>query len=120
MWWDSRVAGATARLARAAGKDEAWRERVFTALFEEHRAAPDADTAVAWARELAWDLDPSALDAEIDALDVRTLEALDAEVTGVPTFMLGRWPVGGIQTDETMLHMLGRYARKRRDEGATT
>ena len=41
-------------------------------------------------------------------------KAADAMVTGVPTFQLGAWPLGGIQTDETMLAILGKWARRQR------
>lgn len=115
VWWDSRIAGATALVMREHGRDAGWRERIWTALFEERRAAPDASEAVAWARDLAVDLDEAELARARDELERRTLAALEDEVTGVPTFMLGGWPVGGIQTDETMIQMLGRYAHKARE-----
>jgi len=115
IWWDSRVAGAAALVARQKGRDPGWRERIWTALFEERREAPDVADAVAWARDLALDLSDAELRSAQVELEGRTLAALDAQVTGVPTFMLGRWPVGGIQTDETMLQILGRYAAKARE-----
>ena len=49
-----------------------------------------------------------------DELVARTRHAHAQEVTGVPNFMLGSWPFGGIQTDETMLSILGRFAARRR------
>ncbi len=112
VWWDSRSAGAAALLMRRHGRDAGWRERIWTALFEERRAAPDAAEAVAWARDLDVELDERELARALEDLERRTLAALDEQVTGVPTFMLGGWPVGGIQTDETMIQMLGRYAHR--------
>ena len=35
-------------------------------------------------------------------------------MSGVPTFMLGAWPFGGIQSDDTMLRVLERFATKAR------
>ncbi len=114
IWHDSRPAGAAALLARRKGRDAGWRERVWTALFEERRDAPGPDEAVALARELELELGPDELGLATEELDELTLQALDAQVTGVPTFMLGRWPFGGIQTEATMTHVLERFARKAR------
>jgi hypothetical protein len=36
-------------------------------------------------------------------------------VTGVPTFMLGRWPFGGIQQQDTMRMVLERFASRCRE-----
>ena len=41
-----------------------------------------------------------------------TDEAREAEITGVPTFQLGGWPLGGIQSDETMRAILARWAAR--------
>jgi predicted DsbA family dithiol-disulfide isomerase len=48
------------------------------------------------------------------SLAVATERAREEQVTGVPTFMLGAWPFGGIQNDDTMLRVLERFARKAR------
>ena len=39
-------------------------------------------------------------------------------VSGVPTFMLGAWPFGGIQSDARLLHVFERFARKARGREA--
>ncbi|MDP6540561.1 MAG: DsbA family protein [Planctomycetota bacterium] len=114
IWLDSRLLGAAALIARSRGRDAGWRERVWTALFEERREPPDLEGTVFMARDLALVLAPAEFeDASID-LDALTLAAVEAQVTGVPTFMLGRWPFGGIQSEETMTHVLERYARRAR------
>ena len=69
-------------------------------------------------RETTDQLDDAGLAAGRSELSQRTERARGEEVTGVPNFMLGPWPFGGIQTDETMLHLLGRFAAKQR-EGAS-
>ena len=120
VWHDSRAVGAAAiALALAAGSHEAtWRERVFSALFEEHREAPDEAETAGWIRELGWSLPPDALATGRTALSVQTEAAREAMVTGVPTFMLGEWPFGGIQSEETMTHILRRFAEKQRERRA--
>ncbi len=115
VWMDSRPAGAGALLAARAGRDTTWRERIWTALFEERRDAPGVEEVVALAAELDLAFESDALERAMDELDELTLLALDAQVTGVPTFMLGGWPFGGIQTEDTMAHVLERYARKARE-----
>ena len=119
VWHDSRSAGAAAIALEGTPHAASWRERVFSALFEERRDAPGDEDVLAWIRELGWTFGPDRLAAGRDGLSTRTEAAREAMVTGVPTFMLGEWPFGGIQTEETMTHVLGRYAarvRERKEE----
>ena len=121
VWHDSRSVGAAAIALAGTPHEESWRERVFTAFFEERLDAPGDDGVLAWFRDLGWTLAPDALSAGRERLSTRTEVAREAMVTGVPTFMLGEWPFGGIQTEETMEHVLRRYAariRQRTQEGA--
>jgi hypothetical protein len=63
---------------------------------------------------------PIAPDAVLEArAELETLTSLAAQemVTGVPTFMLGRWPCGGIQQPETMRLLLERFASRARAGG---
>ena len=116
VWHDSRPAHALA-LSLAGGIHEpTWRERVFTAVFEEGRDAPDEAETGRFAAELAFDVAPDAISRGRQTLRLTTEEAREQMVTGVPTFMFGEWPFGGIQTEETMQHMLGRYVRRQREE----
>jgi predicted DsbA family dithiol-disulfide isomerase len=50
-------------------------------------------------------------------LETRTTLAAQEMVTGVPTFMLGRWPFGGIQQQDTMRMVLERFASRSREGG---
>jgi predicted DsbA family dithiol-disulfide isomerase len=115
-WPDSRWANASALAVDAAGdpaRSAAWRERVFSAVFEERRGPIDAACVVALARELGFTLAEDALRSAREALPDRTREAAAQEVTGVPTFMLDAWAFGGIQSRETMRSILERWVRRR-------
>jgi predicted DsbA family dithiol-disulfide isomerase len=114
QWIDSRPAAAVTLALRGTAKEPAWRERVWTAVFEEGRDPEDEGELGAWARDL--ELDEAVLDVRIAAVDAETDRARAFGVDGVPTFLLGPWPMPGIQEDATMLALLRRYAeRQRRD-----
>lgn len=115
-WPDSRWANAAALVVDAAGDEDrsaTWRERVFSAVFEERRSPLDAAAVASLGRELGFTLDPEALRTAREALPAHTREAAAAEVTGVPTFMLDAWAFGGIQSQETMLSIFERWVRRR-------
>ena len=96
-WMDSRGALAVALRLAGSEREPTWRERVWSAVYEE-------------GRELDLDLD-SLLDARaLEAVEVETTLATEANVSGVPTFMLGEWPLGGIQDEQTMRSVFRRYA----------
>lgn len=118
VWPDVRALGAAALLAEPLGRGASWRERAFCAVFEEHRLVLDAADATRLARELALELAPAAIEAALAELDLATARARQEFVTGVPTFMLGAWPFGGIQSDDTMLRVLERFAQKARESAA--
>ena len=113
-WLVSRRAMAFGLAQRNPAVAASWRERVFSAVFEEGRSIDRDDELARLARELGLTLDPAAIDAGLDELARLTEQARDAEVTGVPTFQLGAWPLGGIQSDETMRSILGRWADRQR------
>lgn len=124
LWLDSRRAGAVA-IALADGPGEpAWRERVWSAVFEEGRfdqldqLGRSAGDDAGWLADLAIDtssIDEAALEASLAELARRTRDAREEMVTGVPTFMLDSWPFGGIQQDDTMVSILTRFAKRRRE-----
>lgn len=114
IWPDSGAVNAAAFSAERAGRGDTWRERVFTALFEESRIALRDEDVLALAREIALPLDVRDLARGRRELELRTEVAREEQVSGVPTFMLGAWPFGGIQTEDTMRRILERYALKRR------
>jgi 2-hydroxychromene-2-carboxylate isomerase len=112
-WQDSRRAHAIGLAQADPDRESLWRERVFSAVFEQGLQLDD-DTIDALAAELRFDCDAEHVLRGQEELDERTHAAGLQRVTGVPNFMLGEWPFGGIQTDETMLSVLGRFARKQR------
>jgi predicted DsbA family dithiol-disulfide isomerase len=114
LWPDSRRWNAAALLAERAGVEPIWRERVWTALFEQPQRSLGPEATLQLARELGLDPAPEELEKAALELEVRTERARDEQVTGVPTFMLGSWPFGGIQTVETMRQVLERFAGKQR------
>ncbi len=112
VWIDSRRAHAMV-LCLAGAQEETWREMVWSSIYEAGRWPTD-ETLDDLARELGLELDPARIARAAEELVARTRRAHAQEVTGVPNFMLGEWPFGGIQTDETMLSILGRFAARRR------
>jgi predicted DsbA family dithiol-disulfide isomerase len=119
-WMDSRrAAGVALALAGDAAREAAWRERVWSAVFEEGRVLDDPGELERLAGDLGFDVGPAlASERRLDELQTRTLLAIEAGVTAVPTFMLGGFPLGGIQTEETMRSLLGRWASKQRARSA--
>ena len=82
-------------------------------MYEEGRDVDRARSVERLARELDLDVD-SLLDARaLEAVEVETMLAIEANVSGVPTFMLGEWPLGGIQDEQTMRFVFRRYAATR-------
>lgn len=117
-WMDSRTALCVALELEGDERERLWRERVWSAVYEDGGSLDDASTLVPIARDLGIAL-PRPVDAGgVAGLEARTREAGEAGVFGVPTFMLDVWPVGGIQDDETMLDFLSRFAERRRQQPA--
>jgi predicted DsbA family dithiol-disulfide isomerase len=113
-WIDSRRALAFGLAQREPAVAASWRERVFSAVFEEGRTIEHDEQLAPLARDLGLTLDPDAIEAGLGELARRTEAARDSEVTGVPTFQLGAWPLGGIQSDDTMRAILGQWADRQR------
>ena len=112
-WMDSRAAMAVALRLGGSEREPTWRERVWSAVYDEGLDLDEERTAERLAQELDLDLD-SLLDARaLEAVEVETLLATEANVSGVPTFMLGEWPLGGIQDEQTMRSVFRRYAATR-------
>jgi predicted DsbA family dithiol-disulfide isomerase len=112
-WLDSRPAAAAALAIDDPARRATWRERVFTAAFEEHLDIGAAGAVSAWLEALGFAVPTAAIERGLAELETETERAREAQVSGVPTLMLGEWPIGGIQDERTTLHLLGRYARKR-------
>ncbi len=116
-WLDSRRPMAAALCLDDPDREAAWRERVYTAIFEEGRCCDDPGEVESWARDLGLDFEEDAIARGLSELELRTRSAADAMVTGVPTFMLAGWPMGGIQDDDTMVSLICRFARRARERG---
>jgi 2-hydroxychromene-2-carboxylate isomerase len=111
-WLDSRPAAAAALAIDDAARGATWRERIFTAAFEEGLDI-GADAAVSgWLDALGFAVPSASMERGLADLDAETERAREAQISGVPTMMLGEWPIGGIQDERTTLHLLGRYARR--------
>ena len=113
-WIDSRRALAVGLTLGPGPREITWRERVFTAVYDEGRSIESEADLAPLTRELGLELDPHAVEAGLQSLASHTAAARAAEITGVPTFMIGSWPLGGVQTDETMRLVLRRWADKQR------
>lgn len=110
-WIDSRAAlGLALVLSDDPAKEAAWRERVWTAVFEEGR---EIDDVRIYASELGI-ADTASIDP--GAVEAATHEARRRGVQGVPTFLIDSWPMAGIQDDQSMTKFFERYVRKRRRE----
>jgi predicted DsbA family dithiol-disulfide isomerase len=115
VWPDSRAANASLLLVEGAGggRDAAWRERLWTALFEEHRNLDAPEQVAQLAARAGFSFAPEDLTRAAEELERRTLQAAAEEVTGVPTFMLDQWAFGGIQSPETMRSIFERWVQRR-------
>lgn len=115
VWPDSRAVNGSALLAEEAGpvRAAAWRERVWSALYEERRDLEDPAEVARLGRRAGFAFQPADLARAAEELERRTVAAALQEVTGVPTFMLDRWAFGGIQSPETMRSIFERWVSRR-------
>lgn len=115
-WLDSRraMAAAIALALDSEPRAATWRERVFTAVYDEGRFEELEAAPQSLLGDLEWTLSKNDIAAGLEELERRTRAAWEENVTGVPTFMLDRWPFGGIQNEDTLRSMLGRFVRRRR------
>ena len=119
-WIDSRAALEGSEIARDAGVFPAYHGAVFRAAFDE--SADIADRGVLDAIAERAGLDRSEFRAALDsgAMSTRLAEhkreADEFSALGYPTFILGDFPMIGIQPIESMRLLLGRFIRQRADE----
>jgi predicted DsbA family dithiol-disulfide isomerase len=113
VWPDSRAANAAALVLARTPQEPAFRERVWTAVFEERRALDAPGTLESLVRDVGVTLEPRRLERAKDELELRTAVAREEDVTGVPTLMLDEFPFGGIQSRETTLLVLERWLTRR-------
>ena len=119
-WIDSIPALEGAEIARDAGVFTAYHEAVFRAAFEQGAdiAAPEVLDAIAARAGLDRAKFRAALDSRAMAarLAEHKREADEFSALGYPTFILGEFPMIGIQPGETMRLVLGRFIRQRAEE----
>jgi len=119
-WADSIAVGAAtvALLDRdpeaAARVEPAWRERVFTAVYEQGRACDDPALVGGVLEEMGLTLSADERERGEEALHARTVRAAEASVTAVPTLMLGPWPLSGVHEEATFRSLLGRFVARQR------
>jgi len=118
VWPDSRDANAFALTLARGPHEAAFRERVFTGVFEERRTLDAPGTLASFARDLGLEVDERRLARGRDELEFRTRVAQEENVTGVPTLMLGEFPFGGVQARDTTRMVLERWAQRTRDRAS--
>jgi predicted DsbA family dithiol-disulfide isomerase len=113
---DSRRAHAVALALAGSVREPAWRERVWSAIFEEGRDVGADGEVERLAADLSVDLAATGGADDFSALERETEAAREADVIGVPTFHVG-FPLGGIQEPDTMRLLLKRWVdQQRRNE----
>jgi predicted DsbA family dithiol-disulfide isomerase len=123
-WLDSR--GVHALALHQLGRDgergscsePTLRERVFTRTYDEARPFGGVDASLEMAAECGLDCTAEDVERGLDALEAWTRHASDQMVSGVPTFMLGPWPFGGIQETATMESIFRRWTSRVRADRA--
>lgn len=114
QWIDSRIANSAAILCETTDRADALRERVFSAHFERGQVLEGGDALAPLLSELGLSFCAERWDEALEELAERTERAREQHVTGVPTFMLGAWPFGGIQDEQTMNLIFERFASRAR------
>ena len=119
-WLDSACALEGAEFAREQGKFPEYHDAVFAAVFEEGLDIEDLQTLLSVAEQvglsgvqLAQALKTETFTERVKANEV---EAATFGIVGYPTFMLGAFPLIGIQPAETMRLLIQRYVDKAREQ----
>ena len=113
VWLDSRRAHAVAFALAGDAKEIAWRERVWSGIFEEGRDVGDPTELARLGDDLDLDVEGLAAGGELARLERETRAANERGVSGVPSFLLGDFPFAGIQEPATMLDLFSRWVEKR-------
>ncbi|HWJ39946.1 MAG TPA: DsbA family protein [Candidatus Limnocylindrales bacterium] len=119
-WIDSIQALQGSEVARDAGVFAAYHDAVFRAAFDDGADIADAKVLDAIAERAG--LDRSKFRAALDSgamssrLDDHKREADEFSALGYPTFILGDFPMIGIQPIESMRLLLGRFIQQRAEE----
>lgn len=118
-WVDSAYALEGAEFAKDQGKFPEYHDAVFAAVFAEGKDIGHLPTLLSVAERAG--LSPSALEHALTAgMFTARVKATEAEATtfgvvGYPTFLLGEFPLIGIQPAETMRLLLQRYIAQSRE-----
>lgn len=119
-WLDSDKALQGSELAREAGAFAAYHDAVFRAAFEERKDIGDLKVLAAIAARIG--IEPARLRADLERgrmaarIAENKREADRFSALGYPSFMLGDFPLVGIQPIETMRMLLRRFLERRAAE----
>lgn len=119
-WLDSAYALKGAEFAKEQGQFPAYHTAVFTAVFEEGKDIGDLPTLLSVAESIG--LSAAALERALQAgtftarIKETEAEAATFGIVGYPTFMLGAFPLIGIQPAETMRLLIQRYVDQARQQ----
>jgi len=119
-WIDSMPALQGSEIARDAGVFPAYHDAVFRAAFEQGADIADRKVLDAIAHRAGVDQSKFCTALESGAMTARLAEhkreADEFSALGYPTFILGDFPMIGIQPIESMRLLLGRFIRLRSEE----
>ncbi len=120
QWIDSTPALEGSEIARDAGSFSVYHDAVFRAGFEERIDIAQGDVLEAIATRAG--IDPDRFRAELEArrmaprIEAHRREADEFSALGYPTFILGDYPLIGIQPIDTMRQVIARFIRQRETE----
>jgi predicted DsbA family dithiol-disulfide isomerase len=119
-WIDSSAALQGSEIARDAGVFPAYHDAVFRAAFDDGENIADPRVLDAIAHRAGLDRAKFRAAIDSDAMSARLAdhkrEADEFSALGYPTFILGDFPMIGIQPVESMRLLLGRFIRQRAEE----
>lgn len=119
-WIDSEAALMGSELAREAMRFTPYHEGVFRAAFEDRQDIADAGVLGEIAEAAGMDRGRFEDDLAVRRMESRVAankeEADRFSAVGYPTFILGDFPLTGIQPKETMRMLLRRFVEQRRRE----
>lgn len=119
-WLDSSYALEGAEFARAQGRFQDYHDAVFAAIFEEGKDVGDLPVLLELAESIG--LPVKTLEQELttgaltDRVRESEAEAATFGVVGYPTFLLGEFPLVGIQPAETMRLLIQRYVEQKQKQ----
>ncbi|HJY82818.1 MAG TPA: DsbA family protein [Candidatus Binatia bacterium] len=119
-WLDSAYPLEGAEFARDQGKFAEYHDAVFAAVFEEGKDISDLRTLLSLAERVGLPLAEFEQGLRTGVFTERIkeneAEATTFGIVGYPTFMLGAFPLIGIQPAETMRLLIQRYIDKAREQ----